>query len=648
VRFASPRADGGQIYWIEGRPAEGGRQVVVRRHPDGETRDLTPPGFSARSRAHEYGGGACAIAAGCVYFVNDADQRVYRQEGPEDTPVPLTPAGPWRYADLVPDPGRRRILCVQETLPGDGGEPRSALVAVAVDPGHDAGRSPRPEPAHAAEAVGPLPLGAMAGEGLTPTAPEASGVRTLVQGPDFLASPRPSPDGARLAWVAWSHPDMPWDGAELWVAELDPAGRPGPGRRVAGGPGESVFQPEWGPDGTLSFVSDRSGWWNLYRWREGTVETLAPMEAELGLPQWVFGMSTRAWLADGTLACAYVRDGLWHLGRLDLRAGALTEVPTPFTVFGDLAADGTRVLAVAAGPAEPPAVVRLDPASGEVERLRQEAPVDLGREWISRPEPLRFPGAGGQQAHGFYYAPRNPHHRAPPDERPPLIVRCHGGPTAAATPALDPTVQFWTTRGFAFADVNYAGSTGYGRAYRERLAGGWGVADVQDCVAAAEFLAARGQADPARTAVRGSSAGGFTALCALASHRTFRAGAVYYGVSDLESLARETHKLEAHYLDRLVGPYPEARDLYRARSPLYHAERITVPVAFFQGLEDRVVPPEQTERMAEALRARGVEVVCQIFPGEGHGFRRAETLARALEAELALYTRAFGLIPAAG
>jgi dipeptidyl aminopeptidase/acylaminoacyl peptidase len=638
TRIASPRGGGERVHWLEGRPAEGGRVVVVRSAPGEPPGDLTPPGFSVRSRVHEYGGGAYAVSAGVVYFVQDADQRVYRQDGPGGAaPVPLTPAGPWRHADLVPDPPRGRLLGVREALPPDGGEPRSAVVAIAM--GH--------------HRVSPLPCSELQGKGLTPSTLEEG--RVLVEGPDFLASPRPAPDGSRLAWIAWSHPHMPWDAAELWLAELDGAGQPRAARQVAGGPGESVFQPEWGPDGSLYFVSERSGWWNLYRWRSGVLEALAPMQAECGLPQWAFGMRTYAVLGDGTIACACAREGTWRLVRIDPRAGTLAEVATPFTVLTDLAPAGDRVLAVASGPAASPAVVRVDPSTGAVETLRPGESVGLGDEWLSRPEPLRFPTAGGGQAFGFYYPPRNPRCQGPAGERPPLIVRCHGGPTAAAAPTLDLTVQFWTTRGFAFADVNYAGSTGYGRAYRERLSGGWGVVDVADCVAAAEFLAARGDVDRTRMAVRGSSAGGFTALCALTGFDTFRAGAIYCGVTDLEALARDTHKLEAHYLDRLVGPYPEARNLYRARSPLSHTaitaftlQARGARLAFFQGLEDRVVPPDQTARMAEALRARGVPVAYHAFPGEGHGFRRAETLVTALAAELALYGEAFGFTPAAG
>jgi dipeptidyl aminopeptidase/acylaminoacyl peptidase len=610
VRLAAPRSDRGAVYWLEQRPAEGGRHVVVRRSPDGACADLTPAGFSARTRVHEYGGGAFAVKDGTLTFANIVDQRVYRQAVAGGPPVPLTPPGTWRYADLTPDPRRGRLLGVrEEALPGRA-EPVSAIVAVRLDAaGDDPGT-------------------------------------VLAAGDDFHAAPRPSPDGEALAWLAWSHPSMPWDGCELRVARLGRDGRPADPVRVAGGPHESVFQPEWGADGALYFVSDRSGWWNLYRWRDGSVEALAPVDAECGVAQWLFGMSTYALLADGTLVCALAREGTWELARLVPGARELEPVPTPYTVLADLAPDGDRVLATASGPVDGPAVVRVDPGRGSVEVLRRAAEAALPPEWIAPPEPARLPAPDGATVHGFLYRPRNPGCRVPAGERPPLLVRCHGGPTAAAVPALDLGVQFWTTRGLAVLDVNYGGSTGYGRAYRERLAGAWGVVDVADCITAARHLAGRGEADPGRLAIRGSSAGGFTVLCALAFHDAFQAGAVYYGVSDLAALARETHKFEARYLDRLVGPYPEAAETYHARSPVHHAAGIRVPVVFFQGLEDPVVPPDQTERMVAALRARGVPVEYLAFPEEAHGFRQAQTLRQCLEAELAFYGRVFGFTPA--
>jgi dipeptidyl aminopeptidase/acylaminoacyl peptidase len=605
VRLGAPRVDAGTAYWTESRPAEGGRSVLVRRAPGGPATDVTPAGFGVRSRVHEYGGGAFAVRGGTVYFVNLADQRLYRQ-GPGHDPVPLGGPGPWRHADLVPDPARGRILCVREELSA-AGDSRCSLVALRLEAGRD------------------------------------ESARPLVAGPDFLASPRPSPDGRRLAWIEWDHPDMPWDAGRLRVAAIRPDGSVAPPVTVAGGAGESVFQPEWGTDGGLYFVSDRSGWWNLYRWRDGRDEALAPTEAEFGLPQWQFGMSTYALLGNGSVVCAFTRDGAWQIGRIATPGAALETLPTPFTLVGDVQADGGGVVLTAAGPTADVAVVRLDLAAGRIEVLREPAPTPLAPAWVSRPEPIAFPSAGGTLAHALFYRPRNAEAGGPAHERPPLLVRCHGGPTAAATPSFDPVVQYWTTRGFAFADVNYGGSTGYGRRYRERLDGGWGEVDVDDCVAAARHLAARGDVDPERLAVRGSSAGGFTVLAALAFRDVFRAGAAYYGVSDLETLVRDTHKFESHYLDRLVGPYPAAAETYRARSPLHHAERITAPVIFFQGLEDRVVPPDQTERMVSALRQRGVPVEYHAFPGEQHGFRQSETIRRCLEAELAFYLRAFGL-----
>lgn len=597
--------DEGVSYWTETRPLEGGRTVLVQRPAGGVARDLTPPAYSVRSRVHEYGGGAYAVRAGTVYFVNLHDQQVYRQASGAH-PERLGQSGPWRHADLVLDPARGRLLCVREELLS-GAEPRSSLVAFGL------------------------------------AAERGSPAQTLVAGPDFLASPRASPDGKHLAWLEWDHPDMPWDGTRLRVAELGADGVPERTVTVAGGTGESVFQPEWGVDGSLYFVSDRSGWWNLYRWTQGQLEALATAEAEFGLPQWLFAMSTYTVLGDGSIVCAFARDGSWHLGRIAAPGSALETLSTPFTLVADLWSDGDGIVFTGASPDTDTAVLRLDPATGQLDVLREGASVPLAPDWLSRPQAVTFPTADGTHAHALFYRPRNPETTAPAGERPPLLVRCHGGPTGAATPAFDAVVQFWTSRGFAFVDVNYGGSTGYGRAYRQRLEGRWGLVDVADCVAAVRHLAEIGEIDPRRVAIRGSSAGGFTVLAALASGETFQAGGVYYGVSDLESLARDTHKFESHYLERLVGPYPEAAETYRARSPLHHADRIRTPVIFFQGLEDRVVPPDQTERMVGALREQGIEAEYLAFPGEQHGFRQAETILRCLEAELAFYRRALGL-----
>ncbi len=604
---------GEEIYFLESRPAEGGRNVIMRAVAEGgrvRLHELLPAPFNARTRVHEYGGGAFTVAPhGQLYFVHFADQRIYAlpRDGP---PRPLTPPdeGRRRYADLVYDARRRRLLAVCEEH-GRGGEPVNYLAAIDLDGGQ-------------------------------------RGVRALATGADFCAAPRLAADGRRLAWLAWHHPNMPWDGCELMLAAVRDDGTLSELRCVAGGPEESIFQPEFGPDGALYFVSDRSGWWNLYRYDNGRVESLAPLEAEFGQPQWVFGLSTYGFVSPTEIVCAYCREGVWRLALLDLSVRRLAPIETPYTDIAYLRAAAGRAYFIGVSPLEPPALVALEPGTRRIEVLRRSCRQALDEAYLSRATPLAFPTGEGETAHAFYYAPQNRDFTPPPGERPPLVVFCHGGPTAAASSALNLRIQYWTSRGFAVCDVNYRGSTGFGRDYRRRLDGQWGVVDVEDCLAAARALVAAGQADPRRLAIRGGSAGGYTALSALVFHDVFTTGASLYGVSDLERLAQDTHKFEKHYLDRLVGPYPAARALYRARSPLYHAARLRRPVIFFQGLEDKVVPPDQTERMVQALAENGVPVAFVLFPDEAHGFRRAENIRRALEAELYFYGRIFGLTPA--
>jgi dipeptidyl aminopeptidase/acylaminoacyl peptidase len=601
VRLGGLCLDGGDTLWAEGRPAQQGRNVIVRRRPGGSTEDVTPAGFNVRSRVHEYGGGAFTGHRGSVYFVNDADQRLWRQDA-GDTPRPLTPesGGRVRFADLEIDATRGRLICVREEH--GQGEASNCLVAV----------------------------------------PLAGGVpQVLASGADFYASARLSPDGSQLAFLTWSHPRMPWQGTELWLAIIEADGRLAPPQKIAGGATESIFQPAWSPDGVLHFVSDRSGWWNLYR---APGEPLWPVEAELGLPQWVFGLSTYGWVDRDTIACAYQQDGTWRLGLLD--AHGMTPVDLPLTEVSAVQAAPGRAVFLGGSPTAPAAIwgLSFEPGSPATPSLlHQPSPPVIEEAYLSRLEPVAFPTTGGATAHGLHYPPCHPGFTAPAGERPPLIVISHGGPTAAASSGLSLGIQFWTTRGFAVLDVNYRGSTGYGRPYRDALEGAWGIADVEDCAAGARYLVDRGLADGARLAIRGSSAGGYTTLAALAFTDVFRAGASYYGVSDLEALARDTHKFESRYLDGLVGPYPARRDLYLARSPIHHAHRLACPVIFFQGLEDKVVPPDQAERMVEALRGKGLPVEVVLFPDEQHGFRRAENVTRALEAELAFYTRVFRL-----
>jgi dipeptidyl aminopeptidase/acylaminoacyl peptidase len=607
VSLDEVRVAGDQALWLEGRPLEGGRQVVCRAGPaGGAPQEVTPEGFNVRTRVHEYGGGAYAVHGATVFFANFADQRLYRQD-PGAPPRPVTPEPPapaaHRYADATITPDGRLLVCVRERH--EDGEVANELVAVATDGG----------------------------------APPA----VVAAGRDFYASPRLSPDGGRLAWLEWDHPNMPWDATELRVAEFAAGGLASVPATVAGGPAESVFQPEWSPEGVLHFVSDRSGWWNLYRQGSGGAEPLAPMEEEVGGPQWVFGMSRYAFLPGGRIALVHGRGPLQRLGVL-APDGDLVDLDLPFTSFypPQLRAMGGRLVCVAGSPTRPAAVVVVDPGGGQVQVLRrgrEEAPDPA---YLSVPRQVDFPTTGGRTAHALYYPPANRDFRGPDGERPPLLVTSHGGPTAEVTSLLAMGYQYFTSRGFAVVDVDYGGSTGYGRAYRQQLDGQWGVVDVDDCVAAARHLAAAGEVDPGRLAIRGGSAGGWTTLCALTFRDDFAAGASYYGVGDAEALARDTHKFESRYLDRLIGPWPEAAELYRQRSPVHHPERLSCPVILLQGLEDAVVPPAQAEAMAAALDAKRIPYAYVAFPGEQHGFRRAEHIRRAIEAELYFYGRVFG------
>lgn len=565
--------DGEDAYWIEVRPGEGGRSVIVRRGADGANLDITPVGFNARTRVHEYGGGDFTVADGMIYFSNFADGRLYLQ-APDAEPRPLTRAGvDMRHADMVVDRGRKRLICVREDHTVPGREAVNSLVSLELE-------------ADAAEDVD-------------------RGGRVLVSGSDFYSSPRLSPDGGRLAWLSWNHPNMPWDGCELCVGEFSHDGSLQKIECVAGGGSESIFQPQWSPDGTLYFVSDRSGWWNLYRsGLNKRVEPLCEMQAEFGLPQWIFGMSTYAFASERTIICAYTARGTMRLARFDTATGNLELIETPYTDITFLRAAPGRAIFRAGSPTEMARIVQLDLATGEAEVLRRASDVQIDSGYLSVPEAIEFPTTNGEMAHAFFYPPRNRDYTAPPGERPPLLVKSHGGPTAAASTTLRSEIQYWTSRGIAVLDVNYGGSTGYGRAYRERLRGRWGIVDVDDCVNGARHLIERGAADDHRCAITGGSAGGYTTLCALTFRDLFKAGASHYGVSDCEALAKETHKFESRYLDGLIGPYPEQVDLYRERSPIHFTHRLSCPVIFFQGSEDKIVLPNQAEMMVAALRKK--------------------------------------------
>ncbi len=612
VRLGLPWIDDGVVFWLESRPAEAGRYVVVRQEPGADPVDVTPERFSARTTVHEYGGGSYLVHRGTVWFSNFADQRLHRQDAGND-PVPITPEtdGRHRYADGRSTRDGARLVCVRERHEDDGVV--NELVVVAAD------GSAEP--------------------------------RTVAGGRDFYASPRLSPDGTRLAWLSWNLPWLPWDGCELWVGDLAPDGSLSGERLVAGRDGEeSIWQPGWSPSGELHFVSDRTGWWNLYRERSGQQQPLYAAEAEFGWPHWVFGGSTYAFLADGHIACIYDRDGVQHVGILDGETGELIDLDLPYTAIGypEIVAEGSKIVFVGGAPAIPDQVVSLDFTTRSIEVLRESDRLEIDAGSVSVARPIAFPTAGGLTAYALHYPPSNPDFVAPEDERPPLIVMSHGGPTSSTTALFDPEIQFWTTRGFAVVDVNYGGSTGYGRAYRQRLNGNWGVVDTADCINAAKYLVSRGEADGDRLLIRGGSAGGYTTLCALTFHDDFAAGASYYGISDLEPFAVDggTHKFESRYEHTLIGPYPEAAETYRARSPIHFVDRISCPMILLQGDEDRVVPPAQSELMVEALKAKGLPYAYLLFEGEQHGFRKAETIVRATEAELSFYAQILGFEPA--
>jgi dipeptidyl aminopeptidase/acylaminoacyl peptidase len=598
------RIDGDDVYWNELRASDKGRNVIVQRKPDGTLTDITPPGFSARTRVHEYGGGCYLVHNGTVYFSNYADQRLYRQDPGRD-PRPLTPQVEMRYADGIIDQRNNRIISIREDHTVKTGQAVTTIVGLDLEK-------------------------------------EIEGV-ILVSGNDFYSTPRLSPDGSRLAWLTWNHPNMPWDGTELWVGHIHADGSVGHLERLAGGLEESIYQPEWSSDGILYFSSDRTGWWNLYRWRYNHIESLYPMEAEFGLPQWGFGSHTFAFESPDQIICAYTKNGIWHLANLDPTRKTFEPIETSINqlLWGNLAAKNGKVFLIGGSSTEPSSVVQIDLSSKETEILHRSREITVSKEYISIPNAIEFPTENGLTAFAFFYPPKNPEYEAPNGERPPLLVLSHGGPTSASPSTLRYETQYWTSRGFGVVDVNYGGSTGHGREYRKRLNDQWGIVDVQDCVNSTRYLASRGQADGERLGIRGGSAGGYTTLCALAFTNTFKAGASYFGVSDLELLAKDTHKFESRYLDKLVGPYPERRDIYRARSPIDHVDGISSALILFQGLEDKVVPPNQSEKIFEAVKSKGLPVAYIAYEWEQHGFRRAENIKRSYEAELYFYSKIF-------
>ncbi len=623
------------IYYIERRPQESGRCVIVKVSNNKAT-DILPAPFSARSRVHEYGGGCYCIAEKQVFFINDSDQDIYCVKNHQIKRITTSTNN--RFADFIYDKKHHRLIAVCETHNND--HVTNAIVSINVKTGE---------------------------------------LLTLEQGHDFYASPRLNAQTSQLCWQSWNHPNMPWDGNSLWLADINKAGLIENKKHIAGGDKISVFQPQWSPDDTLHFISDDSGWWHLYRYTEsslpekkqtGKITQLSEGQKELGLPQWVFAQSSYAFVDNTHIICCYQSQGRASLALLSVAENAtekvaekttLKTIPTIWQEFSSIKASNNKLCFIAASSASFPQLIlaTISVTFGDNKApslshsvIKSSCQLPVAKEYYSTAQSKTFTNRHKQKVYANYYPPTNPNYQSQTNNNthnnddkaaPPLIIICHGGPTGQASAALDPKKQFWTSRGFALLDVNYSGSTGYGKRYRERLNGKWGLLDVQDCCDAALYVVSQGLANKNQLIIRGSSAGGYTVLSALTFENVFSAGASYYGIAELCSLASHTHKFESRYLDRLIGPYPESKFLYQQRSPINSSEQLNCPVIFFQGLEDRVVPKEQAEKMFEALNKKGLPVAAQYYAGEQHGFRKAETITQSLENELSFYQLVFGL-----
>jgi len=601
VTLLEPSIDGDDIYWIEARPLERGRNIVVRRAANGTIEALTPNPFYARTQVYSYGGGAYVVDRGVVYFVDYTDNQIYRHAR-GSTPAKLTSNATCLYGDLCLDAVRNRLIAVREERPG-GDVIHAIHTLVAVDLG--------------------------------------TGVETTLDaGYDFYSSPILSPGGARLAWLSWQHPEMPWTATQLWTAAVAAGGELTQKQLVVGNAHESLFQPQWSPDGTLYVVSDRTGFWNLYRVNGADLEPMLQRDADFGLPQWNLGLSTYAFASADTIIYAFTQNGIWYLGRLDTRTLAASDYPREFAGLSWVRAAADKVVLRYSTPTAPAAIALVDIVSGDLAPLQYSVPpasLKPFESYLSPPQAIEFPTDDGEISHAFYYRPYNPDWQAQASERPPLLVMSHGGPTSATNSGLDLSRQFWTSRGFAVLDVNYRGSTGYGRAYREKLYGQWGIVDVVDCIAGAQYLAGCEEVDGRRILVTGGSAGGYTTLCGLTFHDAFAGGASYYGISDVSALATDTHKFELHYMDWLIAPYTPGSTVYHDRSPINFVERLSAPVIFLHGENDQVVPVNQAQKMYAALQRRDIPTCMIVFQDERHGFRQPAHQRQALESELMFY-----------
>ncbi len=599
VRISEPQAVDDRVYWLESRPQEKGRTALVCETAGVRT-ELLPAPHSIRTRAHEYGGGAYLATAQAIFYVLDSDQRIYRYDLKTRQAHAITPDGAYRYADFCYDPIRNRLIAVREDCTQDAHHPNSSIVALNLTKGD---------------------------------------VHTLAQGADFYSNPRLSSGGTQLSFLRWNHPNMPWDGSECVLLELDLPGDIIRTTIVAGSNHESIFQPQWSAAGELFFVSDRSNWWNIYRWDSTSSQALCLTNAEFATPQWVFGMSSYGFLSPTEILCCYSHKGFWQLGVINSEANTLTKIDTDFRDISSVHCHNGKGYFIAASATQ--SVQLWCYENGEISSLTN-SPQTLDANYFSSPQAIEFPTRDGEVAYGFFYAPTNPDVVQNAEQLPPLLVMCHGGPTGATESSLNLKIQFWTSRGFAVLDVNYRGSTGYGKQYRDRLKNNWGITDVIDVCSGVDYLATQNLIDKNKVAIRGSSAGGYTTLAALTFSDVFKAGASLYGIGDLEALARDTHKFEAHYLDSLVGEYPAQQKVYQERSPIHHIDQLNCPVIFLQGLQDKVVPPAQAEAMVAALQTKGIMTKYVTFEEEAHGFRQAQNIQRALNEELNFYLSVFG------